>query len=44
MSQIIQIGKPAPAASVRDMFQQLAQREAEEIRRLKLAMSLCSRH
>jgi hypothetical protein len=44
MTQIIQIGKPAPAASVRDMFQQLAQREADEIRRLKLAMSLRSRH
>ena len=44
MAQIIQIGKPAPAASKRDMFQQLAQREAEEVRRLKLAMSLRSQH
>ena len=44
MSQIIQIGKPAPAPSVRNMFQQLAQREAEEVRRLKLAMSLRSQH
>lgn len=44
MAQIIQIGKPAPVPSVRDMFQQLAQRDAEEIRRLKLAMSLRSRH
>ena len=39
MTQILQIGKPAPVASVRDMIQQLAQREAEEIRRLKQAMS-----
>ena len=44
MSQIIQIGKPAVASSVRDMFQQLAQREAEEIRRLKQALSLRSQH
>lgn len=44
MAQIIQIGKPAPVPSVRDMFQQLAQREADEIRRLKQAMSLRSRH
>lgn len=44
MAQIIQIGKPAPVPSVREMFQQLAQREADEIRRLKLAMSLRSRH
>jgi hypothetical protein len=44
MTQIIQIGKPAPAASVREMFQQLAQREAEEVRRLKQAMSLRSQH
>jgi hypothetical protein len=44
MSQIIRIGKPALAPSVRDMFRRLAQREAEEIRRLKLAMSLRSQH
>ena len=44
MAQIIQIGKPSPVASVRDMFQQLAQREADEIRRLKQTMSLRSRH
>ena len=44
MAQIIQIGKPSPVPSVRDMFQQLAQREAEEIRRLKRAMSLRSQH
>jgi len=44
MAQIIQIGKPAPVPSVREMFQQLAQREADEIRRLKLAMPLRSRH
>jgi hypothetical protein len=44
MTQIIQIGKPAPVPSVRDMFRRLAQREAEEIRRLKLAMSLRSQH
>ena len=42
MARTVQIGKPAPAASVRDMFQQLAQREANEIRRLKQAMSLRS--
>ena len=42
MARIVQIGKPAPAASVRDMFQQLAQREANEIRRLKQALSLRS--
>jgi hypothetical protein len=44
MAHIIQIGKPAPLPNVRDMFQQLAQREADEIRRLKLEMSLRSRH
>jgi hypothetical protein len=44
MTQIIQIGKPAPAASLRDMIQQLAQREADEIRRLKQAMSVRSQH
>jgi hypothetical protein len=44
MTQIIQIGKPAPAASVRDMFQQLAQREADELRRLKQALSVRSQH
>jgi hypothetical protein len=44
MAQIIQIGKPSPAASVCDMFQQLAQREADEVQRLKLAMSQRSRH
>ena len=44
MAQIIQIGKPAPVPSVRQMFQQLAQREADEIRRLKLAVSQRSRH
>jgi hypothetical protein len=44
MAQIIQIGKPSPVPSVRDMFQQLAQREADEVRRLKLAMSVRSRH
>jgi hypothetical protein len=37
MTQVIRIGKPAP--SVRELFQRLAQREAEEIRRLKQAMS-----
>jgi hypothetical protein len=35
VSQLIQIGKSATAASVREMFQRLADREAEEIRRLK---------
>ena len=44
MAQIIQIGKPALVPSVREMFQQLAQREAEEIRRLKQAVSLRSQH
>jgi hypothetical protein len=44
MAQVIQIGKPAPVPSVREMFQQLAQREADEIQRLKQAMSLRSRH
>jgi len=44
MSQIIQIGKPAPVPSVREMFQRLAQREADEVRRLKQAMSMRSRH
>jgi hypothetical protein len=44
MAQIIQIGKPAPVPSVRDMVQQLAQREADEVRRLKQAMSRCSQH
>lgn len=39
MKQLIQIGKPAPLPNVRDMFQQLAQREADEIRRLKQALS-----
>jgi hypothetical protein len=39
VQQFIQIGKPAPVLSVRDMFQQLAQREAEEINRLKQAMA-----
>ncbi len=37
MQQLIMIGKPAPVPNVRDMFQEMAQREAEEIRRLKLA-------
>ena len=44
MAQIIQIGKPAPAPSVRDMFRRMAEREAEEVRRLKQAMSLRSQH
>ena len=44
MVRIIQIGKPSPVASVRDMFRQLAQREADEIRRLKQAMSQRSQH
>jgi hypothetical protein len=44
MTQVIQIGKPAPVANVRDMFRQLAEREAEEIRRLKRAMALRSQH
>ena len=44
MAQIIQIGKPSPVASVRVLFQRLAQREADEIRRLKKAMSLRSQH
>ena len=44
MTQIIQIGKPAPAVRVRDMFRQLAQREAEEICRLKQEMSQRPRH
>jgi hypothetical protein len=44
MTQIIQIGKPAPAASVRDMFQHLARREADELRRLKQALSERSPH
>ena len=39
MKQLIQIGKPTPVLNVRDMFQQLAQREAEEIKRLKQAIS-----
>ncbi len=37
MTQIIQIGKPAPTTTVVDMFRQMAAREAEEIKRLKLA-------
>ena len=37
MTQVIHIGKPAAAPSVREMFQRLAAREAEEIRRLKQA-------
>ena len=44
MKQLIQIGKPAPVLSVRDMFQQLAQREADEIRRLKQALSERMQH
>ena len=44
MAQLIQIAKPAPVTNVRDLFHQLAQREAEEIRRLKQAVSLRSRH
>jgi hypothetical protein len=40
VTQVIHIGKPAAAPSVREMFQRLAEREAEEIRRLKQAMSL----
>ncbi len=44
MTQVIQIGKPAPVPTVRDMIQQLAQREAEEIRRLKQAMTLRSQY
>ncbi len=43
MTQVIQIGKPAPAPSVRELFQQLAEREAEEIRRLKQTRSLSMR-
>ncbi len=39
MQRLIQIGKPAPVLSVREMFRRLAQREAEEIRRLKQAVS-----
>ena len=39
MAQILQIGKPVPVASGRDVIQPLAQLEAEEIRRLKQAMS-----
>ena len=39
MRQLVQIGKPAPVRSVRQMFQQLAEREAEEIRRLKQGVS-----
>jgi hypothetical protein len=44
MKQLIQIGKLAPGPSVRDMFQQLAQREADEIRRLKQALSERTQH
>ena len=38
MTVIVQIGKPAPAPSVRELFQRLAEREAEEIKRLKHAV------
>ncbi len=38
MQQLIQIGKPSPATNISDFFKQLAQREAEEIRRLKQAL------
>jgi hypothetical protein len=44
MARIIQIGKPAPVPSVRELFQRLAQREAEEVRQLKLAMFVRSQH
>jgi hypothetical protein len=37
MTQVIHIGKPAAPTSVRELFQLLAEREAEEIRRLKQA-------
>jgi hypothetical protein len=39
MQPLIQIGKPVTSTSVREMFQQLAQREADEIRRLKQGIS-----
>jgi hypothetical protein len=44
MKRLIQIGKPTPIPIVRDVFQQLTQREADEIKRLKQAMSARSQH
>ncbi len=44
MQQLITIGKPAPVPSILDMVQQLAQREAEEIRRLKEAAARHGAH
>lgn len=38
IKQLIQIGKPAPVPNVRDLIQQMAEREADEIRRLKQAL------
>jgi hypothetical protein len=42
MDQLTQIGEPTPLPSVREMFERLAQREAEEIKRLKELMSVRS--
>ncbi len=44
MQQLITIGKPAPVPNVRDMVQLLAQREADEIRRLKDAAARQGAH
>ncbi len=37
--QLVQIGRSAPSPNIREMFELIAQREADEIRRLKEAAS-----
>ncbi len=37
MQQLVAIGKPTPAPSIREMIERMAQREGDEIRRLKEA-------